>query len=327
VTAPFDDGGAAARARLREDLLAWGRPRPAIAAAQVEQLRSRLERQLADVDDELGAALAVTGRQHLLVTKTRLARLVCDGYASAPAPFEHTEASVRGVLAHKVVERHLDTAAVPGRSDDEVVAAAWRELAAREPGDPRSVSAWLNACSARTADRLRREVSGLLATFVEVWPAPAEREAVVQTERRLEVPLADGRVRLRGHVDLVVDSPLQDGHARALLLDLKTGIPRPTEDRAEVRFSALLWTLATGRPPFRWASFSVPEGRPASEDLDLGVLAATADRVVAVVRQEARLPEVERGATPPRLHAGRWCGRCRLRDGCPEAARTGTACP
>jgi RecB family exonuclease len=327
VTAPFDDGGAAARARLRADLLGWGRPRPVVPPGQVDQLRSGLERALGEVADELAAALAATGRQHLLVTKTRVARLVCDGWASAPAPFEHTEASVRGALTHKAIERHLDTAAAPRRTGDEVVVAAWHELAAREPGDPRSVSAWLNACPAPTADRLRREASGLLATFVEVWPDPDQPEAVVRTERRLDVPLADGRVRLRGRVDLVVDSPVQDDHARALLLDLKTGLPRPTQDRAEVRFYALLWTLATGRPPFRWASFSVPEGRPTSEDLDLAVLSATADRVVEVVRQEARLSEVERGVASPRLHAGGWCGGCRLRDACPEAARVGTSPP
>lgn len=325
MTAPLGDGGAAARARLREDLFAWGRPRPAFPVGQVERLRDQLERDLAELADELAAALVATGRQQLLVTKARVARLVCDGWASAPAPFEHTEASVRGRLAHRAIEHHLDRGPADASTADAVVAEVWRELAAQQPGDPRSVSAWLNACPRGTAERLRREAAALLGTFVEVWPGPGEHEVIVTTQRRLDVALADGRVRLRGHADVVVDSPVQDDHARALVLDLKTGLPRPTQDRTEVRFAALLWTLATGRPPFRWASFSVAEGRPTAEDLGTAALTATARQVVDVVRQTARLQGIERGSVPPRLHAGTWCDRCRLRDTCPEAARAGTA--
>lgn len=323
MTVPLGDGGAAARERLRTDLLAWGADRPVVPTGQVEQLRRQLEHDLAACDGALGSALRTTGRQHLLVTKTRVERSICDGWAAAPAPFEHTEASVLGTLAHKAIERHLDAGPAAGRSDVQVVAAAWDELAARRPGDPRSVSAWLNACPGPSADRLRRDAAALLATFVEVWPDPAGPEVVIRTGRRLDVALAGGRVRLRGTVDLVVDSPVRDDRARALLLELRTGLPRPTQERDEGRFSALLWTLATGRPPFRWGSFAVAEGRPEVEELDLDVLAATAGRVVEVVAQADRLAGTPGEDAAHQLRAGTWCGRCPSLGACPEAARAG----
>lgn len=314
------DGGAAARARLRTDLFGWGQDRPIVDPGQVTALRGRLEAELADLGDELHAAATSTGRQQLLVTKTRLDRLTCDGWALDPAPFEHTEANVRGTLAHKAIERHLD-GGLEEVPEAAVVADAWRELAARSPGDPRSISAWLNACPKDEAQRLRTEVSGLLATFRAVWPDLPRQLVRVRTEKRLDVTLAGGTVRLQGTLDLLVDSRRVDDRARTLVVDFKTGVPRSDHDRAEVRFYALLTALATGRLPFRWATFYVAEGRPETEDLHGPTLDATVRRVVDAVRQAARLVAVRSGAQPPRLRGGLWCRGCLRRDDCDEAER------
>jgi hypothetical protein len=313
------DGGAAARERLRTDLFGWGQARP-VVDDEVASLRGRLESALAELGDELDVAATSTGRRQLLVTKTRLDRLTCDGWQLDPAPFEHTRANVRGTLAHKAIERDLDA---PGTGDAAavVVARAWRELAVLKAGDPRSISAWLNACPRADADELRAEVAGLLSTFREVWPDLPRDVVDVRTERRLDVGLAGGRIRLQGTLDLLVDSRRRDDRARALVVDFKTGVPRSGHDRAEVRFYALLAALATGRLPFRWATFYVTEGRPEAEDLHGPTLDATVRRIVDAVRQAAHLAAVREGRADPRLQGGVWCRSC-LRDGsCDEADR------
>lgn len=321
MSAGVGDGGAAARERLRTDLLGWGQPRPPAADEQVEALRARLEAGLADLDDEVQAALAASGRRQLLITKTRLDRLACDGWALDPAPFEHTEANVRGTLAHKALERHLDGGEAAQADEEVVVARAWRELAARAPGDPRSISAWLNACPEADAGRIRSEVAGLLATFREVWPELPSQVVRVRTEKRLDVSLAGGAVRLQGTLDLLLESRYRDDRARSLVVDFKTGVPRSDHDRAEVRFYALLTALATGRMPFRWATFYVAEGRPEAEDLHTPTLEATVLRILHAVRQAARLTAIGEGRAEPRLQGGVWCWGCLRQDDCDEADR------
>ncbi len=319
MTAPPTDVSAPARDHLRRVLFGWEQPRPTPAPDAVAALRERLEAALAELGDDLAAAATSTGRQQLVVTKTRLDRLACDGWALDPAPFEHTEANVRGTLAHKAIERHLDgDAAAPVAV---VVAAAWRELAARSPGDPRSISAWLNTCPRADADRLRGEVAVLLTTFREVWPDLPRHAVDLRTEKRFDVQLAGGLVRLQGTLDLLVDSRRRDDRARALVVDFKTGVPRSDHDRAEVRFYALLVALATGRLPFRWATFYVAEGRPESEDLHVATLEATVRRVADAVRQAARLAAARAGDATPTIRGGLWCRSCLRQDDCDEADR------
>ncbi|MTV25465.1 PD-(D/E)XK nuclease family protein [Nitriliruptoraceae bacterium ZYF776] len=313
----------AAHARLRAELFGWNRPRPPADPAGVAALREELEAALAALGPRLELAATSTGRQQLLVTKTRLDRLACDGWALDPAPYEHTVANVRGTLAHKALERDLDARAAEPAAV--VVAAAWRELAARSPGDPASVSRWLNACPAGEADDLRADVTTLLLGFREVWPELPPASVRVRTEPRLDVTLAGGRVRLQGTPDLVISSRHRDDRARTLLVDFKTGIPRSEHDRHELRFYALLAALDAGRFPFRWATFYVTEGRPEHEDLRVETLRATLRRVVDAVEQAARLTEIRDGRAAARLRGGLWCRNCLRRDGCDEGERAARA--
>ncbi|MCA1784339.1 MAG: PD-(D/E)XK nuclease family protein [Intrasporangiaceae bacterium] len=172
------------------------------------------------------------------------------------------------------------------------------------------------------AQELRAELTDLLEGFREVWPPlPAERVRL-RTEEAIGVSLADGRVRLFGRPDLIVDSRHQDDHARTLLVDLKTGRPRSEHDRHELRFYALLVTLARGRPPFRWATYYVTEGRHEAEDYRPDVLEATARRVIDGARQLVRLGvrDPDGGEQELRLRAGSWCFMCQREPDCEVAA-------
>lgn len=308
-----DAPAALARQRLREGLLGWGQPRPVAPSRLAGQLRAELEAGLADLD--LEPVVRERRGRRLWVTKTRLDRLVCDGYQLDARPFEHTWASARGSLAHKAIERDWRLRA--DHRPHEVVQVAWQELATDRPGDPRSLAAWLNALDTQRARRLREEVGDLLAGFREVWP-PLER-VEVEAEPRLRLRLAGGRVVMLGMPDVVLRSPRRDEYCRTLVVDLKTGQPRSDHDRHELRFYALLVTLADGRPPFRWATHYVTEGRSEWEDLRAETLRVTVRRVLDGVRQAVRIAAAE-DDDDLLLTGGAWCRFCLREQTCEVAA-------
>lgn len=314
-----------AQRRLADDLLAWGRGRPEVGPGVASVLADRIERALVDEAARIREYAAAQPRGRILVTKTRLDRLACDGWAIDPEPFRYSWASMRGILAHAVVERDWrDRRRAPVAI---VVDEVWRERASRRAGDPSSDSAWMNALDPDDAQAMRDELITLASGFREVWPElPADL-----VESRLESAyshrLFDGRVELFGRPDIVLDGRRHDGRARSLVIDLKTGRPRPEHDRHELRFYALLVALATGRPPFRWATFYVTEGRYEIEDLDEQLLEAAARRVVDGVRQQLRIDAAAVTGDESRLtiRGGAWCDWCMRRDDCDEAARARAA--
>lgn len=299
--------------RLREGLLAWGGTRPRAPAGLAEELRAQLEAGLAAmaVDD------AVRDRRDgtLWVTRSLLERVVCDGYQLDPEPFEHSRAGARGSLVHTAIDR--DWGSDRSRPPAEVVDAAFRELASDRPGDPRGLAAWLNARPPAETAELCEEASVLLAGFREVWPPLGELDVVARP--RLRLPLAGGRVMLAGVAGVLLRSPHRDERCRTLLVDLKTSRPDATRDRMQLRFLALLATLADGRPPFRWATHYVMEGRSEWEDLDPAPLHAAGRWVLDAVAQAVRLSSP--GPVAEELAAGDWCRRCRREDTCSVAAR------
>lgn len=310
-----------ARRRLASELLGWGADRPVADRRWVGSLREQLESGLATIGPDLDAVASEQRRGHLLVTKTRLDRVVCDGLQLDARPFEHTRASVRGILAHAVIERDWDLAREIPVAD--VVAEVWHDQASRRPGDPASLSAWMNDRSADEIRELQQELAELAEGFREVWPELPDTVVQRRAEQAHEVALAGGRVKLFGRPDLVLDSRRKDDRARALVVDLKTGRPRSEHDRHELRFYALLVTLATGVPPFRWATYYVTEGRHEAEDLRPEALEATARRIVDTVGQLVRLGSYD-GEVPAevqRLRGGGWCFQCLRENTCEVAAQ------
>lgn len=309
------DGPAAER--LARDLLGWQQPRPEAPEGLATELRDQLEAGCAALGVGLDRAAAAGRGGMVWVTKTSLTRLACDGWQRDPRPYEHTRANVRGVLAHAAVER--DWRQGRRTSASGVVEQVWVEEASRRPGDPSSLSRWLNERQEHDAEVLRGEVVDLLEAFREVWPELPSDRVVAHLERPVIVRLAGGRVVLRGVPDLVLDSPRRDDRARSLVVDLKTGLPRPEPDRAELRFYALLVTLRDGRPPFRWATFHVPEGRAEVEDLREVTLQRAVARVLDGVAQAVRLAGHPHDAGLL-IRGGSWCRACRREPDCPEAA-------
>lgn len=309
-----------ARQHLARDLLGWGEPRPRPPAGLTARLRAELESELTAV--RLHEVASGVPGDRVMITKTRLDRLACDGWQRDPRPYEHTRANVRGSLAHAVIARDWEESRA--RPAEQVVAAVWQAEASRRPGDPASLSWWLNHQPAQVVSDLKQEVAELLEAFREVWPPLPRDRVVLRVERPIEVHLAQGRVVLRGVPDLVLASPVRDERARTLVVDLKTSRPRSQQDRQELRFYALLVALADDRPPFRWATFYVTEGRSEVEELRADALEAAVCRVVDGVRQQLRLAS-DPDDSDLVIRAGAWCAFCRREPDCTVAAAAAQA--
>lgn len=306
----------AASQRLLEGLLGWRQPRPRADDGLAVRLRAQLEEGLVGLGGDLDLAAGAGRGGVVQITKTGLTRLSCDGWQRDPRPYEHSLPGARGILTHAAVEYDWRQ----GRRDTphRVVEAVWQQEASRRPGDPASLSRWLNAYPSEQADALREEVATLLADFREVWPVLPDTHVDARLERAVVVRLGGGRVVLRGVPDLVLRSRHRDEHLRTLVVDFKTGLPRPEQDRAELRFYALLVTLAEGRPPFRWATYHVTEGRSEHEDLAAVILERTVARVLDGVRQAARLAR-HPGDDGLVIRAGAWCRFCTREQDCEVA--------
>ena len=306
-----------AQGRVLDEVLAWGLERPVVPDGLAERVLAPLAEPVAEWV-ALREQRPDLARRPLLITKTRLSRLACDGLQRDPEPYVHAWANVRGTLVHAAIEADVDGArdAEVGR----VVERAWHRLATERPGDPGSIGAWLNARDASERALLLQESATSLEAFREVWPDLRGAPLRVRTEQRLVARLGGRAVQLQGVPDLLVESAVRDGRARRLLLDLKTGMPRGQRDRDELRFYALLATLADGAVPFRWATLYVTEGRVEHEDLAEPVLMTAAARVADAVRQAVRLASEDE-----RIVAGGWCLGCRRRTTCAVAAAAATA--
>ena len=306
-----------ARQRLTDDLLGWGQPRPADDPDLVRELHATLEAGCAALGPDLDVAAGAARGGRLLVTKSALDRLACDGWQRDPKPYAHAWPNARGTLLHRAVEQ--DWHEQRGDATGAVVGRVWHAEASRRPGDPASLSRWLNDLPTADAGRLRDEVTGLLDRFRDVWPELPAGAVQVRVERPLEVALAGGRVVLRGVPDVVLASPRRDDRARTLVVDLKTGRRRPEHDRHELRFYALLVALASRRLPFRWATFHVGDGQAEVESLRADTLRATTRRVIDGMEQLVHLASA--GESELRLRGGAWCRFCAREDDCDTAAQ------
>lgn len=248
----------------------------------------------------------------LRLNKTALDALNCDGrYLDLQsAPFEWSPRRILGKLAHRAIE--LDHAGGFRRPVSAIVAHTWME-AATDHGSAADFVATLDGVA---ADGLRGAVTERVISFRESFPSlPATAE--VRSEKPYVVRLGEGRIVLRGVPDLVLGRALAH-ERRVLLVDLKTG-GRGHHHLHDMRFYALLATLATGIAPFRVATYYLDECAWEHEDIDYDHLEAGARTVADKMQRAAALvvpPPVERQRLLPGP-ACRWCSRA---PQCPAAA-------
>jgi hypothetical protein len=120
-----------------------------------------------------------------------------------------------------------------------------------------------------------------------------------RTDDRVAIPLAGGRVVLRGTFDLLVGIP-RPGAASLCALGLSTG-GTWVRARRSLHYLALLETLRNGAPPFRLALLESATGRYGVEDVREEHLRALTSHLAAV------LAEIAAGADGPAAaaHAAR----------------------
>ena len=110
-----------------------------------------------------------------------------------------------------------------------------------------------------------------------------------RTDDRVAIPLAGGRVVLRGTFDLLVGIP-RPGAASLCALGLSTG-GTPVRARRSLHYLALLETLRSGAPPFRLALLESATGRYGVEDVREEHLRALASHLAAVLAEIAAAAE------------------------------------
>jgi hypothetical protein len=141
------------------------------------------------------------------------------------------------------------------------------------------------SAAARTAlaERLAlhaRNLTELVPRFAPGW--------MPRTNDRVAIPLAGGRIILRGVFDLVVGLP-QPRTASLCALGLSTTGPWASARRS-LHYLSLLETLRTGAPPFRLALLESASGRYGVEDVREEHLRALASHIAAWLAQAATIP-------------------------------------
>ena len=131
---------------------------------------------------------------------------------------------------------------------------------------------------------LARRLEGHAANLGAVVPRFAPGW-MPRTDDRVAIPLAGGRVVLRGTFDLLVGIP-RPGAASLCALGLSTG-GTWVRARRSLHYLALLETLRSGAPPFRLALLESATGRYGVEDVREEHLRALASHLAAVLAKIA----------------------------------------
>jgi hypothetical protein len=295
--------------RALDQLMAKGQERPVFGADLAPRLRARLDEGLADVAERLEQA----GIPELVVTKRDLAQVhQCERlHVAGLGTFEWSPMAARGSVAHKALELSMGIGGTlpPG----ELVDLAIDRLATSERG----VAAFLAEADAVEQAELRVAATDMVSKFADEFP-PLKKEWRPRVESPLSAHLCEGRVLLRGKVDLALGKA-EGTTARVLIVDFKTGRPVPVHVD-DLRFYALLETLRVGVPPFRVASWYLDSGQNHPEDVTEELLLAAARRVVDGVRT---LVELRADARPPTWRPCSACSYCPDRDQCEGALAWG----
>ncbi|NLD77642.1 MAG: PD-(D/E)XK nuclease family protein [Acidimicrobiales bacterium] len=281
---------------------ASGAGRPTFDSGLAEELRRELEDGLAPLvtnladDEQLTVSKHVLGRVHGCQVRLMAEEAAGDGFAvSIP--------TARGTVAHKAIELgiHWSREPLPLELVDEAMA--------RLANADHWLTRFLQECSDAERAELRGSAGDRVAKFFECFPRLQPKWRPV-TESSQYVDLLDGRVLLRGKVDLTLGTP-KGNQAGKVVIDLKTGAPNAAH-RDDLRFYALLDTLRLGVPPRLVASFYLDAGRAEVEAVTEGLLHATVARTVDGAVQLTELRAGTREPVHRPSYACRWCDHLAL---------------
>jgi hypothetical protein len=253
----------------------------------------------ADAAEGLGELATRLGDGALAVNKFNVAEvLACETHFLAPSPFAWTPAIACGKVSHKAIELQLNWRGEP--TPAELVDDALARLA----DDERSFGDWVTGLSGGDTADLRGRSIARVTQFVECFP-PLRHTWHPVTEAQVRWPV-DGSILLRAKADIVIGRTA-GGESRKVLIDLKSGriYDRHRED---LRFYALVETLAREVPPRLVASFSLEAGEAVVDEVTVGILRTSLRRTLDAIE---RMIELTVEGRPPRPGPGAGCFRCR----------------
>ncbi len=181
---------------------------------------------------------------------------------------------LRGVLVSSVFRLHLQL----GPSDTPFLdAMSALEADVRQGG----IVAAIRALSPGDLADLQRDVHLHAKNFGDRWPL-LQAAWLPRTGIGMSVPLAGGRVVLRGWADVMIGAPRHDV-ASVCLVSIRSTPLHPLQ-REELHFTALVETLRSGIPPFRLASYSTLTGEIAAEPVTDELLKGAVHKTIAALK-------------------------------------------
>jgi hypothetical protein len=282
-----------AGAALLERIRVTGLARPPADPDLVADLRSYLERGLADV-------LPATDGSALVVTRERITRAVaCPVHRESDGCGERvfTLPLACGALV-AVLFRQLVTAGVVGAAWDE----ALDGLGLVDHQAP--LVRWIGDLSGPARSELRGEVERQADGLRRRWPA-LDPTWLPRTREALRVSLDEGRFLLSTRVDLVLGHPAEDV-ATVALVQVTSGA-RWAGHIADRHFDALVETLRSTVPPFAVATYSTRTGELDVDPVTPELLVGAAQRCLAGARAMA---SAAAGAETTAVADGRHCTAC-----------------
>lgn len=280
-----------------EALGAASAERPAFDSELRTHLRDRLEHEIGELLEHLGP----TTRLPLWVSKHALATVhTCEGklVAEERAEFSWNVAIATGSVAHRAIELGINWDGDPAPRLLVDAAVASIETSTDNLGD------WLVTLDDRERAELRSRSVEKVAAFAEMFPPLQPRWRPV-CESRVRAEFHGGDVRMSGKVDLTLGTA-HGNVAGKVLIDFKTGSAQ-SHHLDDLRFYALLETLARGTPPRLLATAYLDSGRLRTETVTEELLGAALRRTIDGT---GALAALRIAGDAPHLSPGpscRWC--------------------
>jgi hypothetical protein len=252
-----------------------------------------------DAADALAELADRLDDRELAVNKFNVAEvLACEAHFLDPEPFAWTPAIACGKVAHRAIELQLNWRGEPTPTD--LVDDALARLADEESG----IGDWIAGLSPGDEADLRGRAVARVTQFVECFP-PLRRTWHPVTEAQVRWPLV-APITLRAKADIVIGRAVGN-ESRKVLIDLKAGRIWHRH-REDLRFYALVETLARRVPPRTVASFSLEAGEAVVEQVTESMLRSSLRRTLDAIE---RMIELTVEGREPRPLPSADCFRCR----------------